>query len=151
MIARLIGTRIIFLIFSTALLCASFTPSIHASPHPYLSEHGIVLSSGNKHLVETDISLAGPVQTLTLRRYYNSQSPSTGFFGYGWSGGLRETSRLEIKENRIVLVRASGKRVVFEKESDQVWKRTTGKVEIIESSGAEYRLTHSDGSPTWST
>jgi RHS repeat-associated protein len=122
-----------------------YATSSQASQHPYIAKHGIVFSGGNKYQIETDVILSRPTNSLSVKRYYNSQSKRTGLFGYGWSGGISTLSTLQINGERITLTSANGRKVVFADNGAGEWRNKSGKLRIITATANGYKLTEPNG------
>jgi YD repeat-containing protein len=135
--------HVIFIIAAVLIL---LPPTFaHASPHPFLSTHGVVFSTGNKHFSESDFSLSSSVQSIGFKRYYNSQGTATGPVGYGWSTAIAHFSSLAVYDDKIVLVEASGRRIRFISQGADTWVNETGKVCTITLTGSVYELADYDG------
>lgn len=120
--------------------------SAHASQHPYLAKHGIVFSSGDKYLAETDLQFDGNGPSLAISRYYNSQSQTLGLLGYGWSGGVAQLSWLRILGSQIVLNQVNGKQINFMKNASGDWINQNGRLQTITTTPENgYQLKESNG------
>jgi len=132
------------LTFFFCLFFSSFSLS-HASIHPYLPKHGIVFSSGNTYLAQTDITFSGSGPSFVVSCYYNSQSERTGMFGYGWSGGFRDMSSLQISGNTIIRIMANGRTIFFNSTQADTWSSANGRRNTIAATATGYQLTESNG------
>ncbi|RWX49252.1 YD repeat-containing protein, partial [Candidatus Electrothrix communis] len=122
-----------------------YATSSQASQHPYIAKHGIVFSGGNKYQIETDVTLSRPTNSLSVKRYYNSQRKEVGLFGYGWSGGISALSTLQINGERVTLTSANGRTVVFADNGAGEWRNKSGKLRIITATASGYKLTEPNG------
>jgi len=134
--------------FFTLLAFISCASAASASPHPYIASHGIVFSTGDKYQVEADLRMEGASSSLSVSRYYNSQSETQGQFGYGWTGGIHQYAQLQFFDGTIILARANGKRVTFFKSSENVWTNLNGGVQAITSLSDGYQLVEAGGTIT---
>jgi len=116
---------------------------VQASSQPYLYSHGVNFGTGNKYQAETDIRLAGTVNALTFKRYYNSQGKENGVLGYGWTPPFGE--RLLREEGRLVQVLPTGRHISYYDNGQGGWTTRSGKVRTITSAGDGYQLVQPDG------
>ncbi|ADW17596.1 YD repeat protein [Desulfobulbus propionicus DSM 2032] len=120
-------------------------PSL-AGSNPFISNHGINFSTGNKFIRERDVSLAGPVEPLNFSRYYNSQSKEDTSFGYGWSFSELESLQIETGLELIVYIRTDGHLLHFTANgtTDQ-WANEVGPRALITKTEEGYLLRLPDG------
>ena len=137
--------KIIFII--VVLLLSILVPFtfVQASQHPYLSKHGIVFSTGDKYLSANDVTVLSSAQSISFKRYYNSQGSKIGPLGYGWSIGFVPYLNLNYYGDNILLVEGNGRRVRFLSQGANVWANATGGKRTILLSDNVYELTDLSG------
>ncbi len=98
----LLNASILFSLLLTTFVTFACMETAVASSHPYLPKHGVIFSTGDKYLTETDVTIGSSTpQPIRVKRHYNSQSNTVGLFGYGWSGGVNNLSRISIIPEQI--------------------------------------------------
>lgn len=95
-----------------SLMICLFVGDAIASRNPYISNHGVSFSTGNKYLRQNDISLSGPVASLSFSRNYNSQSVENTVLGFGWSFSWNEKLVFEPELGLAIYTRSDGKVMV---------------------------------------
>ena len=129
------------------LLPLFFFTTSQASTHPYLSSHGINFAIGNKVHTETDISISGPVNSLSFTRTYNNKSTTESVLGYGWSWSFGEQLLIDSQDDTtIIRVLSSGRHIRHNKAGEGIWTSLTSKKTTItlETSG-DYILSKLNG------
>ena len=128
------------------LILFGFSGISHASQNPYISRHGVNFATGNKYLHQNDISLSGPVSTLSFSRGYNSQSDETSVLGYGWTFSWNDKLTFDTSTNTAVYARSDGRVSYFPYNGADAWESELGKKDvIIENTGGEFTLTQANG------
>lgn len=118
-------------VFLTLLFTLFLGIPSQASQSPTISRHGIAFSTGNKFISQRDVSLTGPVSSLSFSRHYNSQSTENNTLGYGWSNTHDEHLRYIESHNLIILTRADGRMIHFYHNGVDAWTNKTKKVTTI--------------------
>jgi RHS repeat-associated protein len=137
------------LIAATLLLGLPLSATlVSASKSPFISNHGINFSTGNKYLHQIDISTVGPVASLSFTRYYNSQSKEGSILGFGWSFSLNDNLTFEPGHGLAIYKRADGKVIHFTYDGINSWINEVGKKSVIaaKEDGNGHLLTLSNGS-----
>ncbi len=130
------------------LLCLN-TP-VSAAKYPYISKHGINFSTGNKHVSQTDISLAGSVSNLSFTRHYNSQSKENFSLGYGWSFSENEHLKIIEGHHLIILTRSDGHMIHFAyNDATDAWINRTDQTSRIVAVADGYKLKFPDSDVTF--
>ena len=128
------------------LLLFGFSGISQASQNPYISRHGVNFATGNKYLNQNDISLSGPVSTLSFSRGYNSQSDDTSALGYGWTYSWSDKLTFDTSTNTAIYTRSDGRVSYFPYNGTDAWESELGKKDVIlENTGGGYTLTRSSG------
>ncbi len=144
------STRFVSLAFCAVLFSLMVPNPSLASRNPYISRHGVNFSTGNKYLQQNDISLAGPVSSLSFSRSYNSQSVENSLLGYGWSFSLNEKLTFEPDLDLAIYQRSDGRMIHFTYNGEDAWINDVGKKAIITETpgpvGTGYTMTRPDGS-----
>lgn len=128
-------STIIFLLLINSLLLGSSQPYI-------TGDHQINFGSGNKYLVETDVSLFSSGPLFAFTRIYNSQGTENSSLGYGWTNSFQE--RLNIDGGDITRVTESGRHIVYQADGVDQWSNQLGKYAPIISITGGYQLTLSN-------
>ncbi|MCB2184463.1 MAG: RHS domain-containing protein, partial [Desulfobulbaceae bacterium] len=100
-------------------------------------------ATGNKYHDEEDFKLTGPSadSSLSLHRYYNSQSKEIGPFGYGWSFSYGLS--LEFTGDSIIAWRADGKAVYFDAASLEA--ESGAREQLLDNGDGTYTLVRVNG------
>ncbi|SEN28291.1 RHS repeat-associated core domain-containing protein [Terribacillus saccharophilus] len=99
-------------------------------------------ATGNFILSEDDISIDGRGPGLGISRTYNSLSPSTGMFGFGW----HSDAEMSIKSagNQVLFTDDDSTLHIFTKQSDGSYKPPTGVYLELEDKDNDFILTTKD-------
>jgi hypothetical protein len=90
------------------------------------------IGTGNSVQQQTDITIIGPGDGLSLARTYNSQADSLGPFGFGWTHNYNLKLN-QVDDLHIELELADGRMSLFTKNPDDVYQETAGRPTYIEA------------------
>jgi RHS repeat-associated protein len=137
-------TPLLSLCLTVCLFACVVASSSHAASNPYISRHGVNFSTGNKYLYQSDVSLSGPVSTLSFSRNYNSQNAEISILGAGWTFSWNDRLLFGSNQSLVIYKQSDGSVIRLAASGTDTWVSQLGKKIVLSRTTDGYTLTKLD-------